>query len=108
MKVLLDENLPHRLRPLIKGHDVYTVGYLGWSGTVNGALLKRAAEEGFAAMLTMDNGVPYEQNLAALPLAVIVLRAPSNNILHLTPLVPQIHSVLAAVTGPGIHHIHSS
>jgi hypothetical protein len=29
--VLLDENLPHRLRLLIPGHDVRTVDFQGWN-----------------------------------------------------------------------------
>ena len=54
MKILLDENLPHALRLLLQGHDVYTVAYLGWSGTKNGALLQLAAEHGFDVMITLD------------------------------------------------------
>jgi hypothetical protein len=49
MKLLLDENLPHRLRLLITGHDVRTVSYMGWSGVENGELLSRAAADGFEA-----------------------------------------------------------
>ena len=46
MKVLLDENLPHDLRKLLPGHDVFTVAYLGWAGVKNGELLRRAAADG--------------------------------------------------------------
>ena len=76
MKVLLDENLPHAVRHLLPGHDVYTVKWLGWTSTRNGALLRRAAENGFDVMLTLDNGVPYQQNLETLPIAVVVMSAP--------------------------------
>jgi predicted nuclease of predicted toxin-antitoxin system len=32
MKVLLDHNVPHELRPLFpEEHDVYTAQYLGWA-----------------------------------------------------------------------------
>jgi len=57
MKVLLDENLPHELRHLITGHDVFTVTYMGWSGLRNGALLARATEAGFDALITLDSGI---------------------------------------------------
>jgi hypothetical protein len=90
MKILLDENLPHELRTLITGHDVFTVSYLGWSGTKNGALLQRAADNGFDLMITMDNGVAYQQNLATLPIAVLIIFAMSNDIDDLHPLLPQI------------------
>ena len=39
MKLLLDENLPHKLRHEIAGHEVVTAGYMGWSGIENGELL---------------------------------------------------------------------
>src|SRR5437764_147662 len=90
MKILLDENLPHELRTLLPGHDVFTVAYRKWSGTKNGALLQRAANAGFDVMLTMDVGVPYEQNLRTLPIAVLIISAISNDMDDLKPLVPQL------------------
>ena len=50
MKVLLDECVTHELRPMVTGHDVYTVAYLGWSGTRNGQLIARAAADAFNAL----------------------------------------------------------
>jgi hypothetical protein len=29
MKLLLDENLPHQLRTEVRGHDCFTVAYMG-------------------------------------------------------------------------------
>ncbi len=78
MKLLLDESLPHRLRPLIVGHDVYTVAYMQWKGVENGDLLARAAANGFDALITKDNGMPYEQNAASIPCSIVGLQAPSN------------------------------
>lgn len=95
MKVLLDENLPRDLRKHLKGHEVFTVQFLGWAGTKNGELLQRAAADGFDAMLTMDSGVPYQQNVATLPVAVVVLSAPSNDMSDLLPLAPSILACLS-------------
>jgi predicted nuclease of predicted toxin-antitoxin system len=100
MKVLLDENLPHALRAELPGHDVFTVQYLGWSGTKNGRLLAQAAKAGFDVMVTIDSGVAYQQNVATLRLAVIVLEAISNDIDDLLPLVPRLRRVLKS-TRPG-------
>lgn len=97
MKVLLDENLPHELRHHLAGHDVFTVAYMGWSGMKNGALLARAAGEGFDAFLTMDNGVAYQRNPATLPLRVVILTAASNDIDDLLPLVPPLLRSLGAL-----------
>ena len=46
MKVLLDEDLPHRLRLLIPDHEVVSVGYAGWKGLKNGELLRTAEAAG--------------------------------------------------------------
>jgi|ERR1700722_3729005 len=88
MKLLLDENLPHRLRPLLADHEVFTVTYMKWNGIGNGRLLALAAADGFDALITKDNGIPYEQNSAMLPCAIVVLQAPSNALSDIEPLVP--------------------
>jgi predicted nuclease of predicted toxin-antitoxin system len=96
MKVLLDENLPHEFRPLLLPvHEVFTVAHLGWSALENGDLLSQAAVNDFDALLTLDQGIEHQQNLANLPLSVIVLRAKTNKIDDLRPLVPRL---LAALT----------
>jgi hypothetical protein len=97
MKILLDENLPHGLRHELVGHDVFTVAYMGWSGTKNGTLLARAPQAGFEAFITMDNGVPYQQNPATLPLSVVILSAPSNDMSDLLPLIPGLLRCLASL-----------
>jgi hypothetical protein len=97
MKVLLDENLPHALRAQLSGHDVFTVQYLGWSGTKNGRLLIRAVNAGFDVMVTMDDGVPYQQNISTLRLAVIVLGAVSNDMDDLRPLMPRLRRAIKSI-----------
>lgn len=98
MKLLLDENLPHRLRPLIVGHDVFTVDFMGWKGIENGKLLRLAADNGFDAVITKDNGMPYEQNLPTLPCSIVVLQAPSNAMSDIQPLVPALLAQLKTMT----------
>ncbi len=105
MKLLLDENLPHRLRPLLVGHDVYTVAYMKWSGIENGQLLDLAAKNGFDALLTKDNGMPYEQNAASLPCTIVVLQAPSNALSDIEPLVPRILAQLQSLVPKSIVRI---
>jgi hypothetical protein len=105
MKLLLDENLPHELRKELPGHDVYTVQYMRWDGMKNGRLLATAADVGFDAMLTMDNGVQYQQNLATLPMAVVVLSAPSNDIVDLRPLLPKIMTALQSLVPKSVVRI---
>lgn len=94
MKLLLDENLPQLLRHEIVGHDCATVAYMGWGGIDNGELLVRAASAGFAALMTKDANLQYEQNLTNLPVAVVVLQASSNDIDDIRPLLPALLKAL--------------
>lgn len=89
MRILLDEDLPRRLSGRLTGHEVSTVQRNGWSGVKNGKLLALAASH-FDVFLTMDRNLEYQQNLATLPIAVLVIQAVSNRIQHLEPLVPDI------------------
>jgi hypothetical protein len=61
---------------------------MNWKGIENGELLSRAADDGFQAVVTKDNGMPYEQNTATLPCSIVVLEAPSNALSDIEPLVP--------------------
>ncbi len=75
MKVLLDEDLPHKLRPNNPNHDVSTVAYLGWDGLKNGELLQTAEDSGFEVFVTGDKNLSYQQNLKARRIAIVVLSA---------------------------------
>lgn len=89
MRILLDEDLPRRLAALLVGHAVSTVQQSGWTGIKNGKLLGLAASK-FDAFLTMDGNLEFQQNIATLPIAVLVVEAVSNRMEHLVPLVPHI------------------
>jgi len=77
VRVLLDENLPVDFASELPGHEVVTVQQMKWEGVKNGELLRRAAGQ-FQAFVTMDQNLPYQQNLPTIPIAVLLLRAPSN------------------------------
>jgi hypothetical protein len=87
MRILLDEDLPRLFGALLVGHEVTTVPRCGWSGVKNGKLLALAATQ-FDVFLAMDKNPEYRQNMAALPVAVLVLEAVSNRIEQLVPPVP--------------------
>ena len=99
MRVLLDEQLPADLAGLLPDHQVDTVGGRGWAGLKNGDLLRRMRGE-YAAFVTMDRGIEHQQNVALLPFGVVLVRAASNRMAHLEPLVPAILAALA-VLQPG-------
>lgn len=89
MRILLDEDIPRRLGAHLIGHEVSTGPRQGWSGVKNGRLLTLAAAE-FDVFLTMDANLEFQQNLATLPIAVLVVKAASNRMEALVPLVPAI------------------
>ncbi|MCY4077200.1 MAG: DUF5615 family PIN-like protein [Acidobacteria bacterium] len=99
VRVLLDENLPRALAAELAGHEVSTVQAAGWSGTTNGELLRRASG-GFDVLLSMDRGLQHQQDLRALRLRIVIIRAPSNRMVHLRPLVGSILNTLASLS-PG-------
>ena len=76
------------------GHVVESVPLLGWSGIQNGALLRKAVENGFDVLITMDSNMSYQQNLPDHEIAIIVLRAPSNRLADTRPLAPKLLAVL--------------
>lgn len=96
MRVLLDESLPRPLADLIIGHEVQTVTEMDWTGLGNGELLRTAADE-FDVLLTADQNIEFQQNLKTLPIAVVVLVAPSNRLESLEPLLPELLGVLGAL-----------
>ena len=96
MRLLLDESVPARLRRSLPNHSVKTVVEMGWGGVKNGALLALAAKE-FDAFLTVDKKLPYQQNLANLPVAIIVLEAYSNELAALLPLVHSLEQALSSL-----------
>lgn len=95
MRLLLDECLPRRLRKELPGHEVWTVGEQRWTGLENGALLRRAASDGFAGFITADQNLQYQQNLAGRQITVFVLKARTNRLQDLRPLIPELIAALA-------------
>ena len=93
MRLLLDECVPKRLKRELRGHEVHTVQEAGWAGLTNGALL-RAANQSFDVLLTVDQGVQYQQNLAGLRISIVVMAARSNDVDDLRPLVPKVLTAL--------------
>src|SRR4051794_17375451 len=106
MRILLDEDLPRRLAELLVGHEVSTVQRSGWSGIKNGQLLELAAAQ-CDVFLTMDRNLEFQQNLATLPVAVLVIEAVSNRIEDLKPIVPAILNELTHISPKSLRRIRA-
>jgi predicted nuclease of predicted toxin-antitoxin system len=91
VKILLDECTPHVLKKLLTGFEIKTVQDQHWSGITNGALL-RLAEEHFDVLITSDQNLKYQQNLAGRQLAIIQL--PTNQVPLVVKLAPKVQATL--------------
>ena len=88
MRVLLDENLAHRLWKNLGTHEVFTVSFKGWAGLKNGDLLRTAESDGIEVFLTGDQTLSYEQNLQGRSIAIVALSSVEWDILkHHLPLI---------------------
>ena len=96
MRLLLDEQVPRRLKRSFAGHNVQTVREMGWNGKSNGELLALARDE-FDAFIKLDRKLEYQQNITDEDIPIIVLITRRNNIEYLQPLVP---AVLEALKNP--------
>ena len=94
MRLLLDENLPKRLKLDFPEHEIYTVRDKNWNGIKNGDLLKLLIENKFDAMLTFDKNLQYQQNFKKFTITVFVLVAKINSYTELKKLSPQINNYL--------------
>jgi predicted nuclease of predicted toxin-antitoxin system len=89
MRILLDECLPRKLKDELSDHDVTTVPEAGLAGATNGELFGFSTGQ-FDVFITVDTGLEHQQDLGQLPFAVIALKAPSNRIEALRPLMPRV------------------
>ena len=90
MKILLDECIPRKLKYRLPDQECQTVPEAGFAGKKNGSLLDLAESAGFEIFVTMDKGLEFEQNLAGRSIAILILRAKSNRLADLLPLVPDL------------------
>ena len=88
MKILLDECIDRRFAKDIGGHEVVTVPQAGWAGIQNGDLLRLAQ-----AQFDVRN-LSFQQQLSQFSIAVIVLHAPTNRLIDLRPLIPQLQRIV--------------
>lgn len=98
MKVLLDEMLPIGVRELLPGHDVSTAAYAGLAGVPNGELIRRAVAAGFDVIVSLDRGIPRQQNLSLHGIAFVLI--PDNDVDLIRPYADRLSMAIDAAT-PG-------
>ena len=108
MRLFIDECVDWRLSRDLVGHDIKTARQTGWTAIKNGELLALASES-FDVFITVDRNLSFQQNIASLSIAVIVLQARSNRLADLKVLIPDLLTAIRSaqrgrvlVVGP--HH----
>ncbi len=95
MKILLDENLPKKLKiQFAAEHELFTVREKNWNGRRNGELLGLMSRAGFDAFVTMDKNLRHQQNLKRFPVKIYILGAPNNKIETLTAYIEKLAAIL--------------
>jgi predicted nuclease of predicted toxin-antitoxin system len=105
MRLLIDECIDERLRFLFPGHECQTARFANLAGLKNGRLLDAAEAAGFDVLITADQNIPDQQNLAGRRISLIVLCGVTNRLRDLEPLVPAAISALGSIARGGVARI---
>lgn len=76
LNILFDHCTPAPLRNALRarGHDVITCYELSWNQKPDAALLTMAEEKGFDLLLSADQNLRHQQNLAKRKISILVLK----------------------------------
>jgi predicted nuclease of predicted toxin-antitoxin system len=98
MRLLLEECLPRKMKSLFVegGHECETVQEAGFSGKENGEL-PGLADKKFDVLITIDKNIRYQQNIAGRKIAILIIRAASNDLGDIRPHVPQALAALRSI-----------
>ncbi|AQG79552.1 DUF5615 family PIN-like protein [Spirosoma montaniterrae] len=94
MRLLLDENVPVKLKQDLTGHTVYTVRELRRDGREDEEVLQLLVDFNFDALITCDKNLRFQQNLSRYTTPVVVLDTYTNAYLVLRQTVPNLLSLL--------------
>lgn len=101
MRILLDENLPKRLKLDLSEYEVFTVRDRKWNGLKNGELLIKLMQENFQVLITFDKNLEFQQNFSKFPITVLTIKAEDNTYLTLKNYVSEIKKILKENLKPG-------
>ena len=99
MRVLLDEMLSIGVREFLPSHEVYSAAYAGLAGTSNGEMIRRAIDAGFDVIVTLDRGIPHQQNLERFEIGFVLI--PHNDVDRIRPYADDLRRAVEQAS-PGI------
>lgn len=81
-RVRFDENMPRKLRRDLPEFSIRTAQEEGWAAFKNGELLKHAIGS-FDDVVTIDQRMRYQQNIATLAIGVVAIELPDTRLVFL-------------------------
>ena len=98
MNILFDQGTPRPLQHYLAEHSVDTASERGWSDLDNGDLLEAAEDGGYDLLITTDQNIRHQQNLADRSISIMVLLSTAWPLIQL-----RVDEIRAAVNemGPG-------
>jgi hypothetical protein len=99
--------MPRQLRRDLPELTIRTVQEEGWAGLSNGNLLRHAAPA-FDVLVTADQRMRYQQNVAEFPIGIVVIETFDTRIRNLRRFLPQLRSAIDAVAHGTIVIVHES
>ena len=105
MRILLDHCVDMRFKALLSTFEVSHTKEMGWESLSNGKLLAAAEKAGFDVFLTVDKGLRHQQNIAKLGISVVTLATLFTSFDDLSPLAPQLVSLLDMGVTPGSSYV---
>ena len=97
MKILLDENLPRKLKTDFgEGYEVHTVHDMNWLGKKNGELLGLIVFNGFDIFITVDKNLRFQQNLDKFPISIFLLLVYNNRLETLQKCIGRVKDRIAS------------
>jgi predicted nuclease of predicted toxin-antitoxin system len=97
MKLLLDECVARDVKKDLRGHDVHTAEEAGYKGLKNGELLRAISGTYDDVLITVDQNLPFQQNIRSLQIAVIIIAAGGISYQKLRPLLSDVLEALTTI-----------
>ena len=104
-RVLLDENLPRKLRRELDGFTIRTVQEEGWTSFRNGELLSRA-QHAFDVLLTADRRLQFQQNISQFDIGVVVIVTVELRLRRIMTATEAIRQALSNVSAGQVVSVH--
>ena len=93
----MDECLPIDFRHSFPSHEIHTADWPGLKGKKNGELLNTAELAGYDVLLTVDQGISHQQNIAGRRISIIQIRSKTNQIQDLVLHTDAVLDVLGTI-----------